>query len=298
MKSSLLSGVHLVSILAPHQSLSSAASNLNITTGAVSQQLQLAEERLGFEVFERHARGIRLTDLGRKLLDSVNPHLTAIEEAIEKLSKEASRKPIRLKLTPSLAYKWLVPRLDDFQKSHPNIQVQVFAEGALVNSSSRDFDIAIDYGPIPYKLGDAELLMQECLIPVMSPDYFNKVCKTQNTGPQLVWESVTLLHDAMPWQGAQKDQEWRYWAQKHQLELDVSQGHFFNRTDMAMAAAEAGVGVALARKALLNDEIKQKRLVAPLPAIGANAGYFIITHCEASETQLFKSWLKQQVVME
>ncbi|WP_114786495.1 LysR substrate-binding domain-containing protein [Vibrio tetraodonis] len=298
MKSSLLSGVHLVSILAQHQSLSSAASKLNITTGAVSQQLQLVEERLGFQVFERHARGIRLTDLGRKLLDSINPHLTAIEEAIEQAIKAVSRKPIRLKLTPSLAYKWLVPRLDDFQQSHPNIQVQIFAEGALVNSSSRDFDIAIDYGPIPYKFDGAELLMEECLIPVMSPDYFRKVCNTLNTSTQLVWENVTLLHDAMPWQSALKEQEWLYWAEKHQLELDVGQGHFFNRTDMAMAAAEAGVGVALARKALLNDEIKQQKLVAPLPAINANAGYFIITHCEAPETQLFKSWLKQQVVME
>ena len=155
-----------------------------------------------------HARGIRLTDLGRKLLDSINPHLTAIEEAIEQASKAVSRKPIRLKLTPSLAYKWLVPRLDDFRQSHPNIQVQIFAEGALVNSSGRDFDIAIDYGPIPYKFDGADCNgRMSC--PVMSPDYFRKVCNTLNTSTQLVWENVTLL-DAMPWQSALKEQEWLY----------------------------------------------------------------------------------------
>lgn len=297
MNSSVLNGIHLVSILARHPSLSSAASRLNITTGAISQQLQLVEERLGFIVFERHARGIRLTNLGHKLVESISPHLTAIEETIEQLSKEANNKPVRLKLTPSLAYKWLVPRLDDFQTTHPDIQVQIFAEGALVDSGCRDFDIAIDYGPMPYKTANTELLMEEFLLPVLSPDYFQKIRTIGVSEPDLIWQRATLLHDAMPWHGAKKEQEWQFWVNQHHIDLDVRRGHFFNRTDMAMAAAEAGIGVALARKALLKNELSEKRLIAPFPEIRANAGYFIITHCDAPNTQLFKSWLKQQIVI-
>ncbi len=298
MKPYLLNGINLVSVLAQHKSLTSAASELNITTGAVSQQLQLVEERLGFLVFERHARGIRLTTLGQKLVESVSPHLVAIEDSVYQLSNERSNQPIRLKLTPSLAFKWLVPRLDDFQKSHPDIQIQMFAEGALVNSTSRDYDIAIDYGPLPYKLNNAELLMEESLVPVMSPDYLHSTFSSCSSIPDLVWKNVTLLHDAMPWEGALKEQEWHYWAAKHKLDLDVTRGHFFNRTDMAMAAAEAGVGVALARKALLGDEITQKRLVTPYSAIRAGAGYFIITHSNTPDTHLFKLWLQQQAVID
>ena len=123
MKSALLHGVHLICIVSRHASLTSAARELNLTTGAVSQQLQAIEERLGFSVFERHARGIRLTDLGQKLVDSVAHHLLAIEENVYQLTRVSDSQQIRLKLTPSLAFKWLVPRLEDFQKQYPEIQI-------------------------------------------------------------------------------------------------------------------------------------------------------------------------------
>jgi len=296
MKSALLHGVHLICIVSRHASLTSAARELNLTTGAVSQQLQAIEERLGFSVFERHARGIRLTDLGQKLVDSVAHHLLAIEENVYQLTRVSDSQQIRLKLTPSLAFKWLVPRLEDFQKQYPEIQIHTFAEGALVDSDNRNFDVAIDYGAIPYKLTEAELLMEECLVPVMSPSYLSKHQATLEAGQ--FWQSVTLLHDAMPWQGAPKDYEWLYWASQQQLDFNTQQGHFFNRTDMAMSAAEAGVGVALARTALLGDEINQGRLVAPFQPIKANAGYFIITHVDNPPTRLFKQWLRQQSVVD
>ncbi|MBN3493898.1 LysR substrate-binding domain-containing protein [Vibrio neptunius] len=296
MKSVLLNGINLVCTVAKHSSLTSAARELNLTTGAVSQQIQLIEERLGFNVFERHARGIRLTEKGDKLVQSVTPHLLAIEENTYKLTHVSDSKQIRLKLTPSLAFKWLVPRLDDFQKRHPDIQIHTFAEGALVDSDSRDYDIAIDYGPLPYKLPDAELLMAESLLPVMSSEYFRHFSHLKLSGSAQEWQQVTLLHDAMPWKDSAKDHEWHFWAQQHALKFETHSGHFFNRTDMAMSAAEAGLGIALARMALLGDELYQKRLVAPFPAIRANAGYFIITHLDNPHTRLFKSWLKQQAI--
>ncbi|WP_394145276.1 LysR substrate-binding domain-containing protein [Vibrio atypicus] len=294
MKSALLHGINLICIVSRHRSLTSAARELNLTTGAVSQQLHAIEERLGFTVFERHARGIRLTEQGSQLVESVAHHLSAIEENVYQITRVSESKQIRLKLTPSLAFKWLVPRLEDFQKQYPDVQIHTFAEGALVDSDNRNFDIAIDYGPMPYKLKDAELLMEESLLPVMSASYYQR--HSQLLSHLDTWQRITLLHDAMPWQGAPKDYEWLYWASQNQLEFETNQGHFFNRTDMAMSAAEAGVGVALARMALLGDEIAKGRLVAPLEPIKANAGYFVITHVDNPHTRLFKQWLRQQVV--
>lgn len=294
MKSALLHGIHLICQVSRHSSLTSAAKELNLTTGAVSQQLQNIELRLGFTAFERHARGIRLTEQGQRLVESVDHHLTAIEENVYQLTRVTESKQIRLKLTPSFAFKWLVPRLEDFQKQHPEIQIHTFAEGALVDSDNRNFDVAIDYGPIPYKLEDAELLLEEQLRPVMSPSYLNAHPELNELSA--TWHQVTLLHDAMPWQGAPRDYEWLYWASQVGLDFETNKGHFFNRTDMAMSAAEAGVGIALARSALLGDELISQRLVAPLAAIKANAGYFIITHVDNPPTRLFKQWLRQQVL--
>ncbi|KJY85098.1 LysR family transcriptional regulator [Vibrio galatheae] len=294
MKSTLLHGINLICIIARHQSLTSAAKELNLTLGAVSQQLQQIEQRLGFSVFERHARGIRLTEQGKKLVDATSHHLAAIEDNVFQLTQVSERKQIRLKLTPSFAFKWLVPKLENFHKHYPDIQIHTFAEGALVDSDNRNFDIAIDYGSIPYKHPDAELLMEESLLPVMSRDYFAQ--HFDKSKGELGWHNVTLLHDVMPWQGAVKDYEWLFWASHQQLDFDTNRGHFFNRADMAMSAAEAGVGIALARVALLGDEVQQGKLVAPYAAIAANAGYFVITHIDDPNTRRFKNWLREQVV--
>ena len=291
MKSTLLHGVNLVCTVAKYQSLTSAAKALNLTVGAVSQQLQQIEHRLGFSAFERHARGIRLTEQGRKLVEATEPHLAAIEDNVFQLTNVSEQKQIRLKLTPSFAFKWLVPRLEKFHHQYPDIQVHTFAEGALVDSENRDFDIAIDYGPIPYPHKHAELLLEESLVPVMSPDYLERY----QSADRFQWSSVTFLHDAMPWQNAHKDHEWRFWADSNGLDVETNRGHFFNRTDMAMSAAEAGVGVALARLALLTNELDKGTLVAPYDAILANAGYFLLTHSETPYTRLFKKWLQEQI---
>jgi DNA-binding transcriptional LysR family regulator len=292
MKSALLNGVNLVCVVARHTSITSAAKQLNLTVGAVSQQLQQVEDKLGFSVFERHARGIRLTEQGNRLVEATSHHLAAIEENVFQLTRVSERKQIRLKLTPSFAFKWLVPRLEDFHRRYPDVQIHTLAEGALVDSDNRDFDIAIDYGSMPYKRPEAELLMEEWLIPVLSRDYLAKHPGLQQGSE--AWHQVTLLHDIMPWQGVPKDYEWQYWASEQRLDIETNRGHFFNRTDMAMSAAEAGVGVALARQALLGNEIEQGRLIAPFAPIAAHAGYFIITQFDDPYTRLFKDWLKEQ----
>lgn len=292
MKSTILHGVNLVCIVARHQSLTSAAKELNLTVGAVSQQLQQIEDKLGFAVFERHARGIRLTEIGAKLVESTGHHLSAIEESVFQLTHVSERKQIRLKLTPSFAFKWLVPKLEKFHKQYPDVQIHTFAEGALVDSDKRNFDIAIDYGPLPYKHTSAELLMEESLIAVMSPDYYQSHLVDKGDAS---WANVSLLHDVMPWEGAVKDHEWRFWAEHHGLTFNTNQGHFFNRTDMAMSAAEAGVGIALARSALLSNELEKGSLVAPFPPISANAGYFILTNTDSPYTRLFKNWLRLMI---
>ncbi len=292
MRSVLLQGVNLICTVARHRSLTEAAKHMNLTVGAVSQQLQQIEHRVGFSVFERHARGIRLTEQGQKLVDLTAHHLEAIEENLFQLTNTLERKQIRLKLTPSFAFKWLVPRLESFHQQFPDIQIHTFAEGGLVDRDNRNFDIAIDYGPNPYPQAEAELLLEESLIAVMSPDYFARHASHLN---EMTWDDATLLHDVMPWHGVSKDYEWQYWASAHGFEFNTQAGHFFNRTDMAMSAAEAGVGVALARMALITDELKQQRLVAPWPKIDARAGYFMITHIDAPHTRLFKHWLREQV---
>ena len=296
LKNSYLAALHTFSQVANHPSFSSAAKSMHLTTGAISQQLLQLEAQLGFSLFERHSRGIRLTEAGQSLLSVVQRSLQDIDTTIQHLNQRGNRKEIRLKLTPSFAFKWLVPRLEDFYRQHPDIQIQTFAEGALVDSERRDFDLAIDYGPFPYSRANAELLLEEFLLPVMSPSYLHAHPDLMTSpGDLFAWREVVLLHDAMPWAKAARDYEWLYWASEMGVDLATHQGHFFNRTDMAMSAAEAGVGIAMARLALLSNELEQGKLVTPFEPIAANAGYYLIAHNQSDTTAIFIEWLKGQV---
>lgn len=295
IKNSMVSALVTFVQVAQYPSFSAAAKKMHLTTGAISQQLLQLEEQLGFSLFERHSRGVRLTVQGQMLKKVAQHSFDELEQAIISLKAQSERKEIRLKLTPSFAFKWLVPRLENFYRLHPDIQIQTFAEGALVDSDQRDYDLAIDYGAIPYPRANAQLLVEEFLIPVMSPAYLEAHPWLADSRKVQRWDEVVLLHDAMPWANAPRDYEWQYWAKQMGFTMQADQGHFFNRTDMAMSAAEAGLGIAMARRALLANELTTHRLVAPLGEIPANAGYYLITHTQNETVNTLISWLKQQL---
>ncbi len=302
MRSNVISGLWLFSQVAEHASFTSAAKKLHLTTGAVSQQIIHLEESLGFNLFERHSRGIRLTTKGVQLQQAAQFHFSELEKLLDELKVDKQNNEIKLKLTPSFAFKWLVPKLESFHLEHPEIQVQIFAEVALVNSDLKDYDVAIDYGLHPYKHKEAELLLDEQLLPVMSPKYLedHRWLKTSLIIDDPLssleqWKEATLLHDALPWDKATRDYEWLFWASSMGLNFKTDVGHFFNRTDMAMSAAEAGVGIAMARMALIEDELITQRLVSPFQPIPANAGYYLLTNTKSDSTEKFRNWLLKQV---
>jgi len=321
----LLSGLATFTATASCNSFTQSAEKLHITTGAISQQIKQLEQNLKLALFERHSRGIRLTSAGHQLHQVVEQSLTDIGDVISQLQQvNRHAGEVHLKLTPSFAYKWLVPRLQDFYQQYPDIKIHTFAEGALVDHTDSNFDLAIDYGQSPYQSSDkkihAELLLAEQLLPVMSPQYmatFNwDLTKDINKRDNIdVWQTVTLLHDAMPWQHADKDVEWQFWLQQMSLETPKTtqvktgknalskHGHYFNRTDMAIAAAAAGLGVALARCALLDNDLTtaglaKAGLASPFSPIDAHAGYYLIQHHHSPAIECFKAWLKQQAYLQ
>ncbi|HHX8667584.1 TPA: LysR substrate-binding domain-containing protein [Vibrio alginolyticus] len=302
MKSNLISGLCLFSQVAEYNSFTGAARHLHLTTGAISQQIIHLEALLGFTLFERHSRGTRLTVKGTQLHQATQFHFSELSKLLDELKVEKQTNEIRLKLTPSFAFKWLVPKLESFHHDNPDIQVQIFAESALVNSEIKDYDVAIDYGLHPYRNANAELILNEHLLPVMSPKYLEDhgwlktlFGEQKNSMPVKQWQEATLLHDAMPWEKATRDYEWLYWASAMGLDFKTDIGHFFNRTDMAMSAAEAGVGIAMARMALIEDELTTERLVSPFKPIPANAGYYLIMNTRTNATETFRHWLLGQL---
>ena len=298
LKGSQLSGLATFKAAAQFSSFTQAASYLHVTTGAVSQQISLLEKQLAVRLFDRHSRGIALTYAGQQMYTAVEKGLGDIERAIEASRQEKIPEgEIRVKLTPSFAFKWLVPRLHNFYQHYPNITVVTFAEGALVDYKDTTFDIAIDYGATPYAFKDAELLLAEQLLPVMSHEYAKQLnWHTKDEAQKLQnWQQTTLLHDAMPLRNALKYYEWQYYFKHYDLAVESNRGYYFNRTDMAMAAAQAGLGIAMARYALVKQDFEQGTLMSPFTPIPAQAGYYLISYRESKAIECFKQWLRAQI---
>ncbi|WP_299011028.1 LysR substrate-binding domain-containing protein [uncultured Shewanella sp.] len=297
LKNNMVSALMTFVEVGCHGSLTSAAKVKCVTTGAISQQLLQLEANIGVKLLTRHSRGVTLTTAGSLLHKVALSSFQSLDTAITSIQSQSSAiSEVRLKLTPSFAFKWLVPRLEDFHRQFPDIQVQLDAVNSVLDDNTTDFDLAIDYGPIPYRDPNAEMLLAEQLIPVMNPSYLSQHAEIADRKADVEsWSKITLLHDAKPWLGAVRHHEWKAWAETKGVNLPYDKGHFFNRTDMAMSAAEAGVGIALARNALIQDELSSGRLVAPLPSINANAGYFLISHIRSPAGECFSQWLRAQV---
>ncbi len=115
LKGSVLSGLATFETAAKFGSFTRAANHLHITTGAISQQINLLETQLSIKLFERHSRGIRLTEAGEEIYQVVKHSFADVEKVIDELQhKRVPGGEVRLKLTPSFAFKWLVPRLHKF----------------------------------------------------------------------------------------------------------------------------------------------------------------------------------------
>lgn len=288
---------------AQHGSTSAAAEQLNLTKGAVSQQLIKLEQQLGTPLFTRTPSGLELTQVGQQLLPRVERALAEIDQGLQDVQQQPNR-PVRIHTTPSLAYRWLIPRLSSFHALHPEIQVEVVAEGSLLDPSDKSLDLAIDYSDGHHPGFHSQKLFDEYLTPVASPQYLQKF----RTGTKNFWTGINsaqtktgtgiiLLHDAKAWRGAERDSEWNNWLTRQGLHFTPDSEHFFNRSDMAVAAAVAGLGIALARKHLLIDELSSGQLVA-LEKEQISSHHYYLLHPDKQllsvPSQQLHQWLSTQ----
>ncbi len=264
MRSPNLNSLRMFDAAARHLNFRHAADELNLTQGAVAQQIRRLESDLGFQLFTRKARGLALTDLGKKYHKPISRALGMINDATKKLKPRNST--ITLSMTPSFASKWLVPRLSSFSDAHPNIDVQTIADEGLASFQSDGVDLAIRQGLPPFsKELNAALLAPLDLCAVCSPGY------AKNLGPNLQLEDFTtlqLIQDSHNiWDSLFEDADLS--AQTRMLQ--------FNQTTLAIDAAANGQGIALAPRILLTVEFEHGRLIDIWRDTRSNqGGYYIV----------------------
>ncbi|WP_164659628.1 LysR substrate-binding domain-containing protein [Tropicibacter sp. Alg240-R139] len=266
-----------------HLNFRLAAEELGVTQGAVAQQVRGLEARLGVQLFDRVARGLELTRTGRVYLAPVNRAFALLEEATEGVG--AQSRTLTISVTPSFASKWLVSRLGRLTELHPDLDVRVDARPGLSNFQSDGIDIAVRQGTPPFGPGlVAEPLFAASFIAVCSPSLSDLAVPED-------LKRHTLLHDS---HGL-----WPLYLEQ----LGLSPGPraiSFNQTSLAIDAAVAGQGVALADAPLVADEIERGRLRQVFEAgLSADLGFYIVAPRRPrvpEPVKLMREWLLSEAV--
>jgi LysR family glycine cleavage system transcriptional activator len=271
---------------ARHGSLSRAADELHVTHSAISHQIKALETELGVALLRRVGRGVEANAVGQQLEVALGDVFARIARAVRLARQGEGGGILTVSVEPSFAARWLVLRLGRFHAANPQIDLRLSATSAMADFAREDVDLAIRYGRGDWPGLQAERLLELKGFPVCSPSLLA-------AGPPLRHPDDlarhTLLHED---DGA----FWRQWLDAvGALEVDSSRGPRFDDTHLALAAAEAGQGVALGDEALAAAELAQGRLVRPFAtAIGTDKAYWLVHPPEAMarpKVAAFRSWL-------
>lgn len=271
-----------------HLSFRAAAQELGVTQGAVAQHIRGLEADLGIKLFERLTRSLALTGPGRS-------YLTHIRRAFELITDAtASLRPVPLRLTisvtPTFASKWLIPRLPEFMAEHPLFDLHILASETLAGFHSDGVDIAVRQGQPPFSPSlMADLLFPQQVVAVCSPTLL------ANSAYPVTAENLShfvLLHDTY--------NLWPEFIEKtlKQPICEIAKNVRFNQTSLALDAAMAGQGLALASHFLVERDLAAGRLVSPFKATlrGPRDFYLLMPRKQRAPgpTATVRDWLLQQ----
>ena len=283
---------------ARHLSFTRCAEELHVTPGAISQQMRQLEERLGFALFHRVARGLELTAEGQRLAIVANEVHSRIDDELRLLHSGRIGGVFKLRCIPSFLSKWLMPRLPQLERAFPDIQLRIIAEDSSGSLRDDDFDLAIDLNDGSYPGLMTTSLLEEELFPVCSPA-LQTGKPPLDTPSQLV--HYPLLHDITAWRGSYEYAEWEFYLSAiGAAGIDVRRGHTFNRNHLTIEAAIMGMGVAIARKALITNELEEGSLIIPFGhPIAARKKYVLVYRDGALQTPARRAvhdWLVEQAL--
>jgi len=279
-----LNGLRAFEAAGRQGSFTGGAKELNVTQTAVSRLVRLLEDRLGFPLFRRHASALELTAQGRALLGGLTDAFDSIARLTESVSAMRGGPVLTVGVGPTLAVNWLIPRLTNFYRSHPEIEVRM-ATGGATRPVRDDWTCTIrrDVGASSGFI--AEDLFSNSVLLVCTPQLASRLRSLDDL------RHVTLIRVSdMP-------NEWPHWFETVGLRTSVDMWGWalFESNSMAIQAVLDGVGVAVAPIVYITDALAAGRLVAPFPIIAQKPEKWMLQYRRDREGDpalaAFREWL-------
>ncbi|MBP0495399.1 LysR substrate-binding domain-containing protein [Pararoseomonas indoligenes] len=270
---------------ARHRSVTRAAGELSVTPGAVSRGVRALEEELGTPLFTRAAAGLALTPAGDALFTAAREGLDRIAAGLVTMRQAAPRRRLRIGAYTLFASRWLLPRWGRLRECHPELEVELETSADPLELVPGVFDAVIavtDRRPRPGLL--AMPLVPIETMPVLAPARL----------PALDWRRATLLHSR------QRPDDWARWLAGANIEgVDASAGPRFESIALALDAAAEGLGVAMAIRALVAQDLATGRVAAPHPHVRRTTRHFTLLHDASREDDpalaALRGWLAAEV---
>jgi LysR family transcriptional regulator, glycine cleavage system transcriptional activator len=268
---------------ARHRSYSRAAQELAVTHGAVSQQIRKLEAELGARLFTRHGNAMVPTPEAERLAKEVAAAVGQLQNAVARFSRAAEKDPLVISLDPQFASRWLPQRLPALLASAEGANLEIRVEERIADFRTDGCDMGVRYGAGRWEGLESVRLFPENLVPVCSPAL---AAQHPMHRPEDLLQAPLLHHGYRPWS---------LWFQEFGLEAPAQSGLLFEDSLMLLEAAAQGLGVALARSVLIENDLATGRLVTPLvQAVASDLGVFAVWRAEnrkAARIHALRDWL-------
>jgi LysR family transcriptional regulator, glycine cleavage system transcriptional activator len=285
-----LNAVRAFEAVARNTSFTGAAKELSVSQGAVSRHVAGLEQWVGVRLFQRVHRGVELTPQGSAFFRIVKNALDQIESGSHQLKRSAEHQPLRLKLPPTFALRWLVPRLARFHALHPKVDVQITTSHEPADFDREDVDVSIYSWPEP-PMGPGYLrLFGEVLLVVCAPGLVES--RGPLSSPHDLASHVLLCSMHRPF-------DWPVWLAAAQVtRIDGNGGLKFENAALACQAAIDELGVMVTQYAFVEDDLRTGRLIAPLPVRVRTRGAYCLAfppnRPKPARVQAFEDWIMKE----
>lgn len=281
-----LNQLRTFSVAARHRTFTAAANHMGVSQVAVSQQISALENYLGIKLFERGQRAVRLTEEGRTFGHEIADAFDRLEHATHRTLSDESAGTINIRIYPTLAHHWLLPKLSDFTKRNPQYRIRFDTTVEPLDFRSTHLDLAVQLGHGDWSNAKSSKLFDEVVDVVCSPGY---ALQFDNFTQPEHFAQAELLH------AKYRRNEWEIWARNAKIDIQHQRGMEFDSSVLAYCAARKGFGLAIGQTAILRDELETGELVCPvqMPVKTGSAFYAVRPTMKSAsiKTRLFIDWL-------
>lgn len=286
-----LNALRVFEAAARNRSFVAASDELAVTASAVSHQIKALEEYLGLPLFSRSKRKVELTSAGEQYLGMVKQALDEIEIATQRLTSSLGNNLVQISVAPNFLTRWLMPHMSRFQELYPDIELQISASTGLIDFSRSNTDIAIYYGNGEWDDIEAHFLSKVMLVPVCSPRLMS--------GKNPLKTPADLRHQTLIYV-SKRQWEWEDWLEQAGCPGLVPKGALrLSSSQLATAAAQEDLGVALADSTLTSREIASGRLVVPFDIqLDTHRAFYLVYRKHRPLTtgmRAFKEWMMNEM---